>query len=159
MVSGKKSAVKMTASKDTAAAIIKGMAGLMPTVSAEMAGPKINPNENDAPIMPNPLARFFGSVVSEITADATGIFPAVMPSSARAIKIKIALGANAIMAKEITVPAMDAMSSGFLPNLSDNRPIIGVERNWQMEKRENNRPFWKSVRPNRWEYEYRIGIS
>ena len=33
----------------------------------------------------------------DITAEATGMFPAVIPSSARAINKKIALGANAII--------------------------------------------------------------
>jgi len=99
------------------------------SVKAEIAGPKINPNPNEAPIIPNPLARSWGAVVSEITAEATGILPAVMPSSARAKNRKIADGANAIMKNEMAVPASEISSNGLRPNLSDIRPITGVERN------------------------------
>jgi hypothetical protein len=79
--------------------------------------------------------------VSEITAWATGKFPAVNPSSARAKNKKIALGANAIVKKEIAVPASEIAKRGFRPYLSESLPIIGVEINWQTENKANRRPF------------------
>ena len=94
-----------------------------------------------------------GGVVSDITAEATGIFPAVIPSSARAKNRKIAFGAKAAITKETVVPIMDATSNGFLPYLSESLPIKGVEINEQREKRANSIPFSKSERPNFLEYE------
>jgi hypothetical protein len=41
---------------------------------------------------------------------------------------------------ETAVPRMDIKSNGRLPYLSDNRPMIGVERNWQIENDANNNP-------------------
>lgn len=122
-------------------AIINGNDGEIPTVNAEIAGPKTNPNPNDAPIMPNPFALSSGLVVSEITAVATEIFPAVSPSSARAKNKKIAFGAKACKKNEATVPIMEIIKSGLLPYLSDILPIIGVAKNAQMEKSENKSPF------------------
>jgi len=109
--------------------MINGTAVEKPTVNAAIAGPNTNPNPKDAPIMPNPFARSSGLVVSEITAMATGILPAVIPSSARAIKRTMAFGAQESKKNERAVPEMDAISRGFLPNLSDMRPIIGVDKN------------------------------
>lgn len=122
-------------------AIINGKDGEIPTVSAEIAGPKTNPNPKDAPIIPNPFALFSGVVVSEITAVATEILPAVNPSSARAKNKNIAFGAKACIKKETTVPTIEMIRSGLLPYLSDIRPIIGVATNAQIEKIENKRPF------------------
>lgn len=48
-------------------------------------------------------------------------------------KRKIALGANACMKNERTVPMIEIINSGRLPNLSDMRPMIGVARNAQIE--------------------------
>lgn len=140
-------------------AIINGRDGEMPTVRAEIAGPTTNPNPKDAPIIPNPFARSSGLVVSEITADATEIFPAVNPSNPRAKNKKMALGANACIKNEITVPTIEIIRSGRLPYLSEKRPITGVAMNEQTEKMENNMPFWKSESPKCLEYEYKIGIT
>lgn len=118
-----------TARIEIAAAIKKGRALLIPTVSAEIAGPKINPNPNEAPMIPNPLARSLGSVVSVITAEATGMFPAVIPSRARAIKRNSALGANAIKINDNAVPVIETIRRGFRPYLSESLPITGVEIN------------------------------
>ena len=85
--------------------------------------------------------------MSEITADATGMLPADKPSIARARKRKIALGANAAITNEIVVPTSEYINKGFRPNLSDNLPIKGADRNEQREKSENKRPFWKSDKP------------
>src|SRR5260221_6172663 len=128
-VSGKNIQVIITEIAVTIAAIIKGREGLIPTVKAEIAGPAIKPNPKAAPIIPNPFARSFISVESEITAVATGTFPAVKPSRARAKNKNIAEGANAIVIKDITVPINDTISNGLLPNLSDNLPITGEEIN------------------------------
>jgi hypothetical protein len=98
-------------------------------VNAEIAGPKINPKLNADPIRPNALGRSSGFVESEITAKATGIFPAVSPSSARARKRNMKLGAKAIVKKDAAVPIIEIRSNGLLPYLSDNLPIIGVEIN------------------------------
>lgn len=125
----------------TIAAIINGMASPYPTVSAEIAGPNTNPNPNDAPMIANPFARSWGLVVSEMTAEATGILPAVMPSSARAKNSIHALRAVAIRKKEMAVPVIDMTKRGFLPYLSESLPMIGVDKNWPMEKIENSRPF------------------
>ena len=76
---------------------------------------KINPNPKLAPIIPNPLARSSGLVVSEMTAEATGILPAVRPSSARARNKNMALGANAMRKKDAAVPAMERTRSGLRP--------------------------------------------
>jgi len=54
--------------------------------------------------------------------------------------------------KEIAVPVIEISSKGRRPYLSDMRPIIGVAMNWQIENMENNKPFWKSVNPKRFEY-------
>jgi hypothetical protein len=89
--------------------------------------------------------------VSEITAKTTGTFPAVSPSSARAIKRNIALGAKAIVKKDAAVPSIEIRSIGRLPYLSDNLPISGVDINWQIEK-------VAKLRPNFLEYAYKIGI-
>ncbi len=131
--------------------MIKGRLSEYPTVNAEIAGPNINPNPNEAPIIPKPFARSFSEVVSVMTADATGILPAVMPSRARAINKNMALGANAIKKNERAVPVNDATRSGFLPYLSDILPIIGVDKNWQTENVANKSPFWKSESPYFWE--------
>ena len=119
----------ITAIIEITAAIINGYDRLMPTVSADIAGQKIKPNPNDAPIIPNPFARSLGSVVSVITAAATGMLPAVIPSIARAINKNIALGANAINKNDNAVPAIEITSKGFRPYLSDSLPMIGVEIN------------------------------
>ncbi len=50
------------------------------------------------------------------------MFPAVIPSRIRARNKKIAFGANAIMKKEIAVPEIEAINSGFRPYLSDILP-------------------------------------
>ena len=130
-----------TASSDIPAAIKNGTCNPNPTVAADIAGPKKNPNPKAAPIIPNPFALSFGGVVSEITALATGIFPAVIPSRARAKNKNKALGANAAITNESVVPAIDATSNGFLPYLSESLPIKGAEINEHKEKRANNRPF------------------
>ncbi len=152
-VSGRITQVKITAISVITPAIIKGMEAPKPTVKAEIAGPKIKPKPKEAPIIPNPLALSFGLVVSEITAEATGIFPAVIPSKALAKKRIAALGAKAVMKKERAVPKSDIIRRGFLPYLSDSLPISGVEINWQIEKRENSKPLSKSDKPNLIEYE------
>ena len=111
-------------------------------------GPKMKPKPKDAPMRPNPFARSFSDVVSEITAEATEIFPDVKPSRARARNRKRAFGANAAIKNEIAVPISEMSKSGFLPYLSESLPITGVAKNWQREKIANNIPFWKSFNPN-----------
>ena len=128
-VSGRNAAVTKTAPTDTKPAMIKGSAGLIDTVTAEIAGPNTNPNPNAAQSMPKPFVLSSGFVVSEITAEATGMFPAVIPSNALAIKRNRALGANAAKKKESAVPASDINKSGFLPYLSESLPITGVDIN------------------------------
>src|SRR3989344_5068434 len=103
-------------------------------VKAAIAGPKKNPNPNAAPNIPNPFARDFSSVVSVIAAAITGIFPAVIPSSAREKKRKKAFGANAVIKKERAVPANEITRSGLRPYLSERRPMMGLEINAQSEK-------------------------
>lgn len=159
LVSGRKRIVITAATAVIIPAIINGNDGEIPTVRAEIAGPKTNPNPKDAPIMPNPFARSAGVVVSEITAEATDIFPAVRPSNPRARKRKNALGAKACIKNDMTVPIMEIIRSGLLPYLSDKRPMNGVARKEQIEKIEKRSPFWKSERPKCLEYEYRIGIT
>ena len=122
-------------------AIINGTCRPKPAVAAEIAGPKTNPNPNEAPIIPNPFALFFTSVVSEITADATGIFPAVIPSNALATNRNIALGAKAAMKNDRAVPAIDNTNNGFLPYLSESLPMKGADINEHKEKSANNKPF------------------
>ena len=141
MVSGRNIIVTTTEIAAITPAIIKGSAGLIPTVNAEIAGPKKNPNPNAAPKIPNPLARDLASVVSEITAEMTGIFPAVIPSRARERKRKSALGAKAAIKNEREVPSSEITSIGLRPYLSDNLPIIGFEIKAQSEKRAKRRPF------------------
>jgi hypothetical protein len=126
---------------EIAAAIKKGALSPNCTVAAEIAGPNRNPKPNEAPIIPNPLARSCGGVVSEITAEATGILPAVIPSKALARKRKIALGANAAIIKEIAVPVIEITNKGFLPYLSDNLPISGVDKKEQRENKAKRSPF------------------
>jgi hypothetical protein len=109
--------------------------------------------------MPNAFGLSSGLVVSEITANATGILPAVIPSSALAKKRNNAFGANAIIKNDTAVPAIEINSRGRLPYLSDSRPIIGVEINWQIENIANKSPFWKSLSPYFLEYAYKIGIT
>src|SRR3989344_978073 len=128
-VSGKNIAVRITAIRDIDPAIINGKEAEYDTVKADMAGPKIKPKPKEAPIMPKPLALCSWVVVSEMTAEATGILPAVMPSRARAIKRNQKLGAKAIIKKDIAVPRIEKINMGLLPYLSDIRPIIGVARN------------------------------
>lgn len=140
-VSLKLNIVRTTARTETRPAIIKGVASETPIVKAEIAGPNTKPNPHDAPIMPKPLALSFSSVVSEITADKTGRLPAVIPSRARAINRNKALGAKAIIKKDKAVPPSEIIRRGLLPYLSDNLPIIGVERNWHNEKMEKSKPF------------------
>jgi hypothetical protein len=147
-VSGKNRAVMTTAIKVITPAITNGTEEPNPTVNAAIAGPKIKPKLNAALIIPKALGLSSGFVESEITAKATGMFPAVIPSSMRAINRKIKFGANAIRKKEIAVPIIDINSKGFLPYLSDIRPIIGVEINWQIENEAKRSPFWKSESPN-----------
>lgn len=122
-------------------AIINGRDGEIPTVKAEIAGPMTKPKPNDAPIIPNPFALSSGLVVSEMTAVATEIFPAVNPSSARAKNKKKAVGAKACIKKEITVPIIEMIKRGLLPYLSDILPIIGVAKKAHIEKREKSKPF------------------
>ncbi len=129
LVSGKKAQVITTEMAVMNAAMIKGREGLMPTVTAEMAGPATKPMPKAAPIIPKPFALSSGLVVSEMTAVATGILPAVRPSRARAMNKKMAEGARAIMIKEMTVPMSETTNSGFLPYMSDHLPITGVEIN------------------------------
>lgn len=129
LVSGNKIAVRTTAIAAITPAIMKGNDCPKPTVKAEIAGPKKKPKPKEAPIIPKPFALSFGWVVSEITAEATGILPAVIPSKARARNKKIALGAKAAIKKDTAVPVREIKSKGFLPNLSDIRPIIGVAIN------------------------------
>jgi len=140
-VSFKITKVKRTAIEDTIPAIIKGRAALIPTVNEAIAGPKTKPNPKDAPRIANPFPLFFSSVVSEMIAEITGMLPAVIPSRALAINKNIALGAKAIMKKEIAEPIKEIARSGFLPYLSDNLPIIGVAISWQSENKENKSPF------------------
>ena len=147
LVSGKNAQVIITEIAVTIAAIINGSDGFIPTVKAEIAGPAMKPNPKAAPIIPNPFARSSGFVVSEMTAVATGIFPAVRPSRALAINKNMTEGAKAIVRNEITVPISEMTKSGFLPYLSENLPITGVDRNWQRENKENSKPFPKSDRP------------
>lgn len=119
----------------------------MPKVNAAMAGPKTNPKLNAEPIKPNAPARSSGLVESETTAKTTGIFPAVSPSNARERKRKRALGAMAMRKKEAAVPMIEMRSMGRRPYLSDKRPMMGVEMNWQIEYSAKRRPFWKSDKP------------
>ena len=119
----------MAATTVTQPAIIKGSEALIPTVTAAIAGPKINPKLNAALTNPNAFARSSGLVESEITANATGMFPAVIPSSMRAKKRKRTFGANAIIKKEPAVPIIETRRRGRRPYLSESRPIIGVEMN------------------------------
>jgi len=144
--------------KETTPAIINGTFSPYLNVTADIAGPKTKPKPNAAPIIPKPFALSLSDVVSEMTADATGIFPAVIPSKARAKKRKNALGANAAIKKETAVPKIDEIRRGRLPNLSERRPMIGVEINWHIEKIAKSNPFSKSVNPYFSEYEYKIGI-
>lgn len=131
----------MTAISDITPAMIKGNEAECATVRADIAGPKMKPNPNDAPIIPNPRVLCSCEVVSDIIAEATGIFPAVMPSSARAKNKNIALGANAMIKNEIAVPKIEMIRRGLLPYLSDILPMMGVEMNWQIENNENKSPF------------------
>ena len=55
------------------------------------------------------------------------MFPAVIPSRALAINKNIALGAKAIVKNDTAEPISEIARSGFLPYLSDNLPIIGVD--------------------------------
>jgi len=140
-VSGKKRIVIIVAKIEINAAIKNGICVPNPTVKAEIAGPKKNPKPNDAPIIPNPFARLCDSFVSEMTAATTGILPAVIPSRARAKKRKIAFGATASNKKEVAVPAIEVTKSGFLPYLSERRPIIGAEKNEHRKKVDKRRAF------------------
>ena len=151
-VSGKNSNVITVATMEIPPAIKNGTDVPNPSVKAEIAGPKTNPNPNDAPIMANPRALSLGSVVSEMTADATGIFPAVIPSNARARKRKIALGANARTKNDKAVPAIDITRRGFLPYLSESLPIMGADKKAHKENSAKRRLFWKSDKPNFSEY-------
>ena len=63
------------------------------------------------------------------------------------------VGANAIIKKDINVPATEIMRSGLLPNLSDSLPITRVDKNWANEKQANNSPLPKSESPNFCVYE------
>lgn len=128
-VSGRKNAVTKTAPRETSPAIIKGSAGLIDTVKAEIAGPKTNPKPKAPQRIPKPLVLSSGFVVSDMTAEATGIFPAVIPSSALAMNRNIALGAKAAIKKDAAVPIKEISNKGFLPYLSERRPIIGVAKN------------------------------
>lgn len=128
-VSGRNKKVSNKARSVITPAIINGIPMPKPTVIAEIAGPKIKPKLKAAPIKPNAFALCSGLVESEMTAKATGIFPAVNPSRARAIKRKIAFGANAIRKNEPAVPSIEISSIGLRPYLSERRPIIGVEIN------------------------------
>lgn len=128
-VSGRYIAVRTTAIKVMTPAIRNGTAFPKPIVKAEIAGPNTNPKLKAALIIPKALGLSSGFVESEITAKATGTFPAVSPSIARATKRNNAVGAKAITKNEAAVPVIDIKRSGFLPYLSDNLPIIGVEIN------------------------------
>ncbi len=141
MVSFKITKVKSTAIEETIPAIINGNAALIPTVKDAIAGPKTNPKPKDAPRIAKPFPLFFSSVVSEIIAEITGIFPAVIPSRALAKNKNIALGANAIIKNETLEPINEIAKRGFLPYLSDSLPIIGVAISWQSENKENKSPF------------------
>lgn len=141
LVSGKNKAVKTTAKVVTPPAIKKGRVAPKPMEKAAIAGPKTNPKLRADPMSPKAFARFSGLVESEITAKATGILPAVSPSSALERKRNKALGAKAIIKKDKAVPEMDKRSIGLRPYLSDKRPMMGVEINWHMEKRANSNPF------------------
>ena len=140
-VSFKTNIVRTTAISETILAIINGKESLIPTVKDVTAGPKTKPKPNAAPRIAKPLPLFFSSVVSEITADITGMLPAVIPSSARAKNKKIALGANAIVKNDTADPASEIARSGFLPYLSDSLPIIGVAISWHSENKEKRSPF------------------
>src|SRR3989338_4458626 len=109
--------------------MINGKDGDMPTVNAEIVGPNTKPKPKEAAMIPKPRGLSFGSVVSDITAIATGIFPAVIPSSIRPKNRKSTLGAKAKVKKERAVPTSENRSIGLLPYLSDIRPIIGVAKN------------------------------
>lgn len=133
LVSGRKRAVKMAATRVTAPAIMNGRALWMPMVKAAIAGPNTKPKLKAEPMKPKAPARSSGLVESETTANTTGIFPAVSPSRARERKRKSALGAIAIRKNEAAVPMMEMRSMGRRPYLSDKRPMMGVEMNWQIE--------------------------
>lgn len=128
-VSGRKSMVKIAAMSVITPAIIKGTPSPKPMVKAATAGPNTNPKLKAAPTKPNARGRSSGFVESEITANTTGIFPAVNPSSARARNKNNAFGANAIIKNDATVPKIEVTNKGRLPYLSDKRPIIGVDAN------------------------------
>lgn len=129
LVSGKRSKVNIVPNRAITPAITKGIDDPNPTVRAEMAGPKTKPKPKAAPITANPFVRSLRSVVSEMTADTTGMLPAVSPSKALAKKRKMALGAEAAIKKDKAVPTKDRTSMGFLPYLSDILPMIGVAKN------------------------------
>ena len=158
-VSGRYRAVKTTAIIVMIPAIINGTPDPKPKVSAEIAGPKTNPKLKADPISPKARALSCGFVESEITANATGILPAVNPSSARAINKNSAFGANAMVKNDAAVPKIEISKRGRLPYLSDSRPIIGVAKNWQIENIANKSPFWKSESPYFLEYAYKMGIT
>src|SRR3989339_862297 len=125
-------------------AMIKGQASPNPTVRAAIPGPNTKPKLSEAPTIPKALARSSIDVESEMTAKATGIFPAVSPSKARAINKNRTLGAKAMTKNESAVPNNDKSNIGLRPYLSDKRPIIGVEKNWQTEYKAKRRPLAKS---------------
>ena len=130
-----------TAKVETIPEIIKGIDKLIPDVKEAIAGPNTKPKPNEAPRTAKPFPLFFSSVVSEIIADITGTFPAVIPSRALAKNKNIALGAKAIVKKDIAEPSSETTKSGFLPYLSESLPIIGVAMSWQTENNEKSSPF------------------
>jgi hypothetical protein len=77
------------------------------------------PTPKAMPISPNDLARWLGSVWSEMYACASDRFPAVAPSRMRAMySIQSAL-ARAITMKPINVPIWLISSIGLRPTRSD----------------------------------------
>ena len=110
-------------------ATINGTPKPNPSVNEAVAGPNTNPKFSAEPISPNAFARSSGFVESEMTANATGILPAVNPSNALAKKRKKAFGAKAVIKNDIAVPRIDMINNGLRPYLSDNLPMIGVEIN------------------------------
>ena len=79
---------------------------------------------------------------------ATDIFPPVMPSKILATNNIDPVWADANNAKERLVPKILRSNIGFLPNLSESLPIIGVARNWKNEYEANRKLNPNGLMPN-----------
>ncbi len=71
---------------EATAAAMPGIHGAMVTSRAPIAGPRMKPSPNAAPIRPMPFARSSGPVMSAITAWAVEMLPPEMPSMMREAK-------------------------------------------------------------------------